>query len=99
MLSIQAEDMPSSPVADSRSPTGSFFAQEANSQHLLPMINEIDEDTELVDAPTARSASLFFTDRYADSSLPRKRAQRTEDSADVDGLENVDTKRFKPEQV
>lgn len=99
MSSIQAEDIPSSPIADSRSPTGSFFAQEANSQHLLPMINEIDEDTEPVDAHTARSTSLFFTGRYTDSSLPRKRAQRTEDNAGVDGLESVDAKRFKPEQV
>ena len=97
--STQVEDIPSSPIADSRSPTGSFFAQEANSQHLLPMINEIDEDTELVDTPTARSASLFFTGQYADSSLPRKRAQRTEDNADVDNMENINTKRFKPEQV
>jgi len=95
--STQVEDIPSSPIVDDGGATSSFFGQEANSQHLLPMINEIDEDTELVHAPTTSSASLFFTGRYADDSGSRKRAQRTED--DLDAMGNVDTKRIKSEQV
>jgi hypothetical protein len=97
MPSAQVEDIPSSPIADTGSATSSFFAQEANSQHLLPMINEVDEDTELVDGPMANSASLFFTGRYADGTGLRKRAQRADDG--VDDPENVNAKRFKPEQV
>jgi len=95
--STEVEDIPSSPIVDNGSATSPFFAQEANSQHLLPMINEIDEDMELVHAPTTSSASLFFTGRYVDDSSSRKRAQRTED--DLDNMENVDAKRFKSEQV
>ena len=95
--STQVDDIPSSPIVDNGSVTSSFFAQEANSQHLLPMINEIDEDTELVHAPTASSASLFFAGRYVDDSGSRKRSQRTED--DLDNMENVDAKRFKSEHV
>jgi hypothetical protein len=97
MPSMQVEDIPSSPIVDNGSATSSFFAQEANSQHLLPMINEVDEDSELVHAPAANTASLFFTGRYVDDSGSKKRAQRTED--DLDGMENVDAKRFKSEQV
>ena len=95
--STQVEDIPSSPIVDGGGATSSFFGQEANSQHLLPMINEIDEDTELVHAPTASSASLFFTGRYADDSGSRKRVQRTED--DLEAMENTDSKRFRSEQV
>jgi len=95
--SAQVEDIPSSPVADNGSVTSSFFAQEANSQHLLPMINEADEVAELVDGPTGNSASFFFTERYTDGPGPRKRAQRAGD--DVDNMENVNAKRFKSEQV
>ena len=95
--SVQVEDIPSSPIADNGSVTSSFFAQEANPQHLLPMINEADEVAELVDGPTGNSASFFFTGRYADDPGPRKRAQRVGD--DVDNTENVNAKRFKSEQV
>ena len=95
--STQVEDIPSSPIVDNGSATNSFFVQEANSQHLLPMINEIDEDMELVHAPTASSASIFFAGRYMDDSGSRKRAQRTED--DFDNMENVGAKRFKSEHV
>ena len=95
--SAQVEDIPSSPIVDNGSVTSSFLIQEANSQHLLPMINEVDEDAELDIAPTASSASLFFTGRYVDGSGPRKRAQRTDD--DIDNMENVNAKRFKSEQV
>lgn len=91
----QVDDIPSSPIAGDGSVTGSFFAQEANSQHLLPMINEVDEVVELVDDPTGNPGSFFFTGRYADGSGLRKRAQRTDD--DVDDMGN--TKRFKAEQV
>ena len=99
MPSVEVEDIPSSPIADNGSATGSFFAQEANSQHLLPMINEMDEDTELVNAPTASSGSLFFTGRYPDGSGPRKRTRRTDDDVNIDNMENIDVKRFKSEQV
>jgi len=91
--SAQTEDIPSSPIADNGSVTGSFFAQEAASQHLLPMINEADEVTELVDGP----ASFSFTGRYTDGPGPRKRARRAGDN--VDNTENVNAKRFKSEQV
>ena len=96
MPSVQVEDIPSSPIADNGSVTSSFFAQEANSQHLLPMINEVDEDAELVDGP-ATASSFFFTGRYEDGPSLRKRAQRTDD--DLDNMENVNAKRFKSEQV
>jgi len=95
--SAQIEDIPSSPIVDNGSVTSAFFAQEANSQHLLPMINEVDEDVGLVNGPSASSAPLFFAGRYADDPGPRKRAQRMDDS--VDNLENVNAKRFKSEQV
>ena len=97
MPSAQAEDMPSSPIADNGSATSSFFAQEANPQHLLPMINEVDEDAELANAPTTNPASLFFAGRYVDGSGSRKRPQRTDN--DVEDAENVVPKRFKSEQV
>jgi len=97
MSSAQVEDIPSSPIADNGSVTSSFFAQEANSQHLLPMINEVDEDAELVNAPTANSGPLFFTGRYVDDSGSRKRPQRADN--DVEDAENANAKRFKPEQV
>ena len=97
MPSAQVEDIPSSPIVDNGSVTSSFFAQEGNPQHLLPMINEVDEDVELASGPTASSASLFFTERYADGSGSRKRAQRTDD--DVGHMENNNAKRFKSEQV
>jgi len=95
--SVQVEDIPSSPIADNGSVTSAFFAQEANSQHLLPMINEVDEDAELVNGPPASSVPLFFAGRYVDDPGPRKRAQRTDDG--VDDLGNVNAKRFKSEQV
>ena len=95
--SAQAEDIPSSPIGDNGSATSSFFAQEANSQHLLPMINEVDEDPELANDPTESSAPFFFTGRYADSSSSRKRAQRTDD--DVENTENANVKRLRSEQV
>ena len=97
MPSVQVEDIPSSPIADNGSTTSSFFAQEANSQHLLPMINEVDEDVELANGSTANSAPLFFAGRYTDGSSSRKRAPRTDD--DADGMENVNVKRLKLEQV
>ena len=95
--SVQVEDIPSSPIADNGSVTSSFFAQEANTQHLLPMINEADEVAELVDGPMGNSASFFFTGRYTDGPGLRKRAQRVAD--DVDNMENINAKRFKSEQV
>ena len=97
MPSAQAEDIPSSPIVDNENVTSSFFAQEANSQHLLPMINEVDEDAEMINAAAASSASLFFAGRYADVSSSRKRAQRVDE--DLDNVENINAKRFKPEQV
>lgn len=97
MPSAQVENMPSSPIVDNGSVTGSFFAQEANPHHLLPIINEVDEDAEMVNGPTTGSASLFFTGRYSDSSNSRKRTQRVDE--DVDDIENVNGKRFKSEQV
>ena len=97
ITSAQIEDIPSSPIADNGSVTSSFFTQETNPQHLLPMINEADEAAELVDAPTENSASFFFAGRYTDGLGPRKRAQRTGD--DVDNMDNVNAKRFKSEQV
>jgi len=93
----QVEDIPSSPIADNGSVAGSFFAQEANSQHNLPMINEADEVAELIDGPTGNSASFFFTGGYTDGPGPRKRTRRAGD--DVDNMENVNAKRFKSEQV
>jgi len=95
--SAQVEDIPSSPIADNGSATGAFFAQEADSQHHLPMIDEADEVAELVDGPTGNPASFFFTGRYTDGPGPRKRAQRAGD--DVDNVENINVKRFKSEQV
>ncbi|KAF9653056.1 hypothetical protein BDM02DRAFT_3183021 [Thelephora ganbajun] len=97
MSSAQVEDIPSSPVADNGNITSSFFAQEANSQHLLPMINEVDEETELVNGPAASEASLFFTGRYVDGFGSRKRAQRTDE--DANNMESVSAKKFKTEQV
>lgn len=97
MPSAQAEDVPSSPIMDNGSIAGSFFAQEANPQHLLPMINEVDEDVEIDNGSTTGSGSLIFTGRYADSSNSRKRTQRVDE--DIDNIENMDAKRFKPEQV
>ena len=97
MPSAQTEDIPSSPIMDNRSVAGSFFAQEANSQHLLPMINEVDEDTEMINDSTSGSASLFYTGRYTDVSSSGKRTQRVDE--DVDNTENVNTKRFKSDQV
>ena len=93
----QVEDIPSSPIVDNGSVTGSFFAQEANSQHLLPGINEVDEDGELVNGPTSSSASFLFTGRHTDGSDLRKRAQRADD--DFDDMENANAKRFRTEQV
>ena len=95
--SAHVEDIPSSPIADNGSVTSSFFAQEANSQHLLPMINEVDEVAELVDGPMGSSTSFFFTERYTDGPGPRKRTQRAGD--DIDNMENVSVKRFKSEHV
>jgi hypothetical protein len=98
MPSVQVEDISSSPIADDARVIGSFFAQEANSQHLLPMINEVDEDDAgMVDDSVTGPASIFFAGRYADGPSSRKRAQRTDE--DVDHMENINAKRFKPEQV
>lgn len=97
MPSAQVENVPSSPIVDNENITSSFFHQEANPQHLLPMINEVDEDLEIVNDSTIGSASLFFTGRYTDSSNSRKRTQRVDE--DVDNIENINAKRFKSEQV
>lgn len=95
--SAQAEDIPSSPIVDNENVTSSFFVQGANPQHLLPMINEVGEDAEMVNAAAASSASLFFAGRYADVSSSGKRTQRVDE--DLDNMENSNAKRFKPEQV
>lgn len=97
MPSSQVENIHSSPIGDNGIVTGSFFAHEANPQHLLPMINEVDEDIETVDGPTTGSASLFFTGRHADSPNSGKRTQRVDEG--VENIENISTKRFKPDQV
>lgn len=95
--SAQVEDIPSSPIAGSGSATGSFSAQEANSQHLLPMINEVDEGPETINDPAAGSTSLFFAGRYVDGSSSRKRTQRPDEG--VDNVDDIDAKRFKSDQV
>ena len=97
MPSAHVENIPSSPIADDAGVTVSFFTQEPNPQHLLPMINEVDEDVETVNGSATGSASLFFTGRYADAPNSRKRPQRVDE--DVDNFENINAKRFKPEQV
>lgn len=97
MPSAHVENIPSSPIVDDGSVAGTFFAQEANHQHLLPMINEADEDIEMVNDSTTGSASHFFTGRYSDSFNSRKRTQRVDE--DLDNIGNINAKRFKPEQV
>ncbi|KAF9792353.1 hypothetical protein BJ322DRAFT_1206981 [Thelephora terrestris] len=96
MPSAQVEDAPSSPVMDNGSATGSFFAQDADSQHMLSMINEVDEDTEMINDSTSGSPSVLFTGRYTDVSSSGKRTQRVDE--DVDNMENVNPKRFKSDQ-
>jgi hypothetical protein len=97
MPSAPVENIPSSPIVDDGNVTGPFFAQEANHQHLLPMINEADEDLEMVNDSTTGSASRFFAGRYADGANSRKRTQRVDE--DIDTIENISAKRFKSEQV
>ena len=76
--------------------TGSFLAQEANSQHVL-LIKEVEESTEMISNSVSGSASVVFTRRYTVVSRSGKRTQRVDE--DVDNTENVNTKRFKSGQV